>query len=428
MDLLYFVILISSLIFVHELGHFMFAKLFGVRVLTFSLGFGPKILRLRGRETEYCVGLLPLGGYVRMLESSKTDIVLPEDRHRTFESLALYKRVIVVLAGPMMNLVFPVILYFSVFIGDGPFLPPTVGGVLPDHSAYGLLRPGDRIMSVNGEDVGTFDEVKRIVARNPASLIRFKVFRDNKHVEVEVTSDEVVGGDELDGSLSAAQHQNLGLFERVGSVGIKSSAPAAVVGVRDANSPAYRAGLRSFDVTHIAGKRVRRYMDLEAELRDNQGETVPVTYMRPLPVDGALGGLANMSVYESGVVALTPLPSGPSLVARTGLEAADLYVAELPCLLPAYVSAISCSSSMATSFPHGRRSANGYGRSAIKHMSSSGFQPVTAGSVPASSRCAEKISQMNMARLSRATVLECRTGLRSRRSVRWSIPRLFVTP
>ena len=341
MDLLYFVILISSLIFVHELGHFMFAKLFGVRVLTFSLGFGPKILRLRGRETEYCVGLLPLGGYVRMLESSKTDIVLPEDRHRTFESLALYKRVIVVLAGPMMNLVFPVILYFSVFIGDGPFLPPTVGGVLPDHSAYGLLRPGDRIMSVNGEDVGTFDEVKRIVARNPASLIRFKVFRDNKHVEVEVTSDEVVGGDELDGSLSAAQHQNLGLFERVGSVGIKSSAPAAVVGVRDANSPAYRAGLRSFDVvTHIAGKRVRRYMDLEAELRDNQGETVPVTYMRPLPVDGALGGLANMSVYESGVVALTPLPSGPSLVARTGLEAADLYVAELPSDSPLFAAGL----------------------------------------------------------------------------------------
>src|SRR5690606_4742876 len=98
---------------------------------------------------------------------------------------------------------------------------------------------------------------------------------------------------------------------------------------------------RSFDVvTHIAGKRVRRYMDLEAELRDNQGETVPVTYMRPLPVDGALGGLANMSVYESGVVALTPLPSGPSLVARTGLEAADLYVAELPSDSPLFAAGL----------------------------------------------------------------------------------------
>ena len=78
MDLLYFVVLIGSLIFVHELGHFLFAKAFGVKVITFCLGFGPKILKLRGRETEYCIALIPLGGYVRMLESSKTDVVMPE--------------------------------------------------------------------------------------------------------------------------------------------------------------------------------------------------------------------------------------------------------------------------------------------------------------------------------------------------------------
>src|SRR5690606_29372412 len=142
MDLLYFVILVSSLIFVHELGHFLFAKAFGVKVLTFSLGFGPKVLRLRGRETEYCVGVLPLGGYVKMLEASKSDTVLPEDRRRTFESLPAFKRVLIVLAGPLMNIVFPVLLYFSVFVGDGPFLPPTVGVVLPGHPAEGKLFPG----------------------------------------------------------------------------------------------------------------------------------------------------------------------------------------------------------------------------------------------------------------------------------------------
>src|SRR5215510_14033504 len=110
MDAFYFIILTSSLVFVHELGHFMFAKAFGVKVITFSLGFGPKILRLRGRETEYCISLLPLGGYVRMLEASKSDVVLPEDKKRTFESLPVYKRLIVILAGPLMNIVFPVLL------------------------------------------------------------------------------------------------------------------------------------------------------------------------------------------------------------------------------------------------------------------------------------------------------------------------------
>ena len=80
MDLLYFVILVSSLIFVHELGHFLFAKAFGVKVLTFSLGLRAQgAASLRGRETEYCIAVLPLGGYVKMLEASKTEPWLPED-------------------------------------------------------------------------------------------------------------------------------------------------------------------------------------------------------------------------------------------------------------------------------------------------------------------------------------------------------------
>ena len=192
MDLLYFIILAGSLIFVHELGHFMVAKAFGVKVITFSLGFGPKVLRLRGRETEYCVGLFLLGGYVKMLEASKSDIVLPEDRHRTFESLPAYKRLLVVLAGPVMNLVFPVLLYFSVFVTDGPFLPPTVGIVLPGYPAEGKLIPGDRIMSADGQEIGTFDEFRRIVADNPGKPLRLKVFRNNKHTDVEILVQEKV--------------------------------------------------------------------------------------------------------------------------------------------------------------------------------------------------------------------------------------------
>jgi regulator of sigma E protease len=318
-DLLYFVILVSSLIFVHELGHFLFAKAFGVKVLTFSLGFGPKILRLRGRETEYCIGLLPLGGYVKMLEQSKTDIVLPEDRKRTFESLALYKRILVVLAGPMMNLIFPVLLYFAVFLGDGPFLPPTVGVVLPGHAAYGKLEPGDRVMAVNGESIGTFDELKRIVAKNPGKVIHFKVFRDEHYVNVDVTADETVLRKELD------------IVQHVGTVGIQPSAPAAVIGVPNPDSPAYRAGLRTFDViTYVAGRRVRRYMDLVKALKDNHGETVPVTYLRPIDMPNALGGLTDMAVFEAGVVALTPDPSGADFLGRTGIEVADLYAAIVP--------------------------------------------------------------------------------------------------
>jgi regulator of sigma E protease len=327
MDLFYFVILVSSLIFVHELGHFLLAKAFGVKVLTFSLGFGPKVLRLRGRETEYCVGVLPLGGYVKMLEASKSDAVLPEDKNRTFESLPAYKRVLIVLGGPVMNILFPVLLYFSVFVGDGPFLPPTVGVVLPGHPAEGKLFPGDRIMAVNGEEIGTFDELKRIVAKNPAKPIVFKVFRDYHHVEVEIVASETLATS----FFSDAEQSPLdNPEERIGTVGIQPSAPASVVGVV-AESPAYRAGLRTFDViTHVAGQRVDRYVDLEAELDNNRGETVPIAYLRPSEVPDALGGLAEMAVFEPGVVALTPLPQGQSVLERTGIELCDMYVSHVP--------------------------------------------------------------------------------------------------
>ncbi|MCA9647088.1 MAG: RIP metalloprotease RseP, partial [Myxococcales bacterium] len=319
MDLVYLIVLVSPLIFVHELGHFLFAKAFGVKVITFSLGFGPKILRIRGRETEYCIGLIPLGGYVRMLEATKNDIVLPEDRKRTFESLALYKRILVVLAGPVMNLVFPVLLYFSVYVSSGPFLPPTVGVVLPGHAAEGKLLPGDRIIAINGEEVGTFDEIKRIIHDNPGKPLRFKIFRDNKHTEVEVTAEETLERRELD------------MVERYGTVGIGPSAPAAVIGVPEPGSPAHRAGLRTFDlVTHVAGKPVRRYMDLELALSETSEQTVPITYMRPVDVPNALGGLADMAVYEAGVVALTPDPNGTDVLSKTGIESADLYAAYVP--------------------------------------------------------------------------------------------------
>src|SRR4029078_8915274 len=80
-DLLYFVLLISILIFIHESGHFAFAKIFGVKVITFSIGFGPQIFRIRGKETEYCIALFPLGGFVKMLEEAKgTEPILPEDK------------------------------------------------------------------------------------------------------------------------------------------------------------------------------------------------------------------------------------------------------------------------------------------------------------------------------------------------------------
>lgn len=318
MDLVYFAIVVSVLIFVHELGHFVFAKLFGVKVLMFSIGFGPKVLRLRGRETEYCVGVLPLGGFVKMLEENRQEQVLPEDKQRTFDAQSVWKRAIIVLAGPAMSLLFPVLLYVGVFAGESQFTPPTVGVVLPNHAAYGRLYPGDRVLEIDGVRISTFAELQRTVRKSPGKELELKVFRDNQHVDVTITPDERV------------TTRALGIVDRVGSIGIKPHRHAAVIGVLSNTSPAYRAGLRTFDViTEVRGQTVETYADLEKLIKDNRGETVPVTYLRPARVENALGQLGDIYVYESGLAALTPETTGADLTERTGMEIGVLYVADV---------------------------------------------------------------------------------------------------
>jgi regulator of sigma E protease len=318
MDLLYFIVLVSVLIFVHELGHFTMAKLFGIKVLKFSVGFGPNLLRLRGKETEYCVGIFPFGGFVTMLEESRGETVLPEDRRRTFEAQAIWKRFLVVIAGPVMNLVFPVLLYFCVFASDRLFVPPTIGVVIPGHPAEGKLLEGDRVLSVDDEEIGTFAELSVAMAKSPGREVKLKVFRNLSYVDVEVTPEEV------------QVTSGFGEIERVGRLFVLPHAPAAVIGIARPDSPAQRGGLRTFDLlTSIGGRPVKLFSDIEKIMADNRGETVPVTYLRPRFLDGALGGFADMAVFESGVAALTP-EQGDRLLTRTGIESADLYVAFVP--------------------------------------------------------------------------------------------------
>ena len=337
MDLVYFVLFISILIFIHELGHFVFAKLFGVKVLTFSIGFGPKILKVRGRETEYCIGLLPFGGFVKMLEEGKAEQpILPEEKHRTFESQALWRRVVIVLAGPAMNLVFPIALYTSVYLEDKEFLPPTVGAVFPGKPADGKLMSGDTILAVDGEPVTSFPDVQKAFAKRAGVTVRVEIERDAKNVEVAVTpSDEI----------EVLEPSELELYEHVGRVGIAPTFAVPVIGLPRTDSPAFRAGLRSFDrVTAVNGRKVDTFVDLARMLSTNKGDTVVITYVRPVTAPQALSGLADLAVLETGIATLAPKPreegaaprDGDSearakdVLDRTGIESAEMYAAFVP--------------------------------------------------------------------------------------------------
>ncbi|MFW6051087.1 MAG: RIP metalloprotease RseP [Myxococcota bacterium] len=320
MDVVYFIVLVGVLIFVHELGHFAWAKFFGVRVLRFSLGFGPRLFGIRRGGTDYVVSALPLGGYVKMLGESPHDVVTEEDAPRAFQSQPLWKRFVIVVAGPAMNLLFPLLLFFVAYAGDDAMVPSTVGTVYPHRPAEGRLLPGDRIVSIDGEPVHTFEEVARMVGARPDEPVVLGVDRGGRRMDVDITPARTRTVRELD------------RVDVLGRIGIQPFEPMAVVGVQRAGdgsggSPAAAAGLSTFDVVVSAGgEPVDRWSELERVLEGNPGASVPLTVLSPRPVHGALGGLADLAVYDPRVVQLTPEPGPGSAVLRAGLETADLYV------------------------------------------------------------------------------------------------------
>src|SRR3954465_3114571 len=125
------VILLGALILVHELGHFIFARLFDVKVLRFSLGFGPRLFGFTRGETEYRLSLVPLGGYVRLLGEDPSEAGSPIDRRRSPSDKPLWQRYAIVVAGPAFNLLLPLLIYFVHYTGQRTLLPPTIGSVLP---------------------------------------------------------------------------------------------------------------------------------------------------------------------------------------------------------------------------------------------------------------------------------------------------------
>jgi regulator of sigma E protease len=185
-----FLLLLGVIIFVHEGGHFLMAKLFDVKVLTFSLGFGPKIVAFKRGETEYRVSWLPLGGYVRL--GGET----PEDTTgdpRDFQAKPRWQRVLVYLAGPATNVVLAVLLVAVVLMLGFPVpflneIPPVVGSIEAGSPAAAAgLQPGDRVVEVKGKAVDNWEDVAMAILESPNVRVPLTVERDGKELDLAVT-------------------------------------------------------------------------------------------------------------------------------------------------------------------------------------------------------------------------------------------------
>ncbi|HET9452611.1 MAG TPA: RIP metalloprotease RseP [Aggregicoccus sp.] len=311
----YFILLLGVLVFVHELGHFLVAKWCGVKVVRFSIGFGPKLLSFTHGETEYQIALLPLGGYVKMVGEAQVqggeEDLSPEDQKRSLYAQSPWKRVAIFVAGAAFNLVFPVLVYFFVFVGSHQAVAPRVGSVEPGlpAAAAGLL-PGDRILAVDGEPVRSFEEMRTKLQPRYGQTIRLQVQRDERLFVAELTP---------------AKNVETNPIERVprGMIGIGPVARAPVVGV-PGGSAAEAAGLRSFDrVLTLNGKPVADEVALFELLEDAQGE-LKLTVQRMQPVEA--GGVSGQVPTVHGLS--VPRQPGEGYAAL-GAESAELYVARV---------------------------------------------------------------------------------------------------
>ncbi len=185
------VILLGIIIFVHELGHFLFAKLLGVRVLKFSLGFGPKLAGRKYGDTEYLISSIPLGGYVKMLGEEHAEELKEEEKPFAYNYQPVWKRFIIVFCGPLFNMIFALVIFFFVFLNGLPILLPEVGEVLNNSpAALSGLAKGDRVIEIEGVSIKQWDEMTTIIHKNPGKLLRFRIKRNSDTFDMSIVPEK----------------------------------------------------------------------------------------------------------------------------------------------------------------------------------------------------------------------------------------------
>ena len=182
------VFVFGILVTVHEFGHFITAKLTGMKVEEFSIGFGPKIYQQRDGETLYSLRMLPLGGYNKIAGMDPED---PEDLERGFNSKPVASRMLVILAGSLMNFILPVLIFFGIFLAFGMEVPenkPVLGQIIEGYpAAQSGLKEGDRILSINGQATDKWLDIRNSIADAGTKPIPFEIQRDKEKLTITVT-------------------------------------------------------------------------------------------------------------------------------------------------------------------------------------------------------------------------------------------------
>ncbi|MBN1932197.1 MAG: RIP metalloprotease RseP [Desulfobacterales bacterium] len=187
-NIIAFIIVLGVLIFFHELGHFLIARLFGVGVEKFSLGFGPRIFGKKIGVTDYRLSAIPLGGYVKMVGEEPDAEIDPADIPISFTHKHVLKRILIVAAGPFFNLLLALLIFFGIFLISGTFiLKPSIGEVKEGTPAYQVgLQNGDLITAIDDSTIETWEDMAKIVTESKGKILSIHIRRGEKSFVFDV--------------------------------------------------------------------------------------------------------------------------------------------------------------------------------------------------------------------------------------------------
>lgn len=303
-NLLAFIAAISILVAVHEYGHYLVGRWVGMKVLRFSIGFGrPVWTRIAGKDrTEYCISAIPLGGYVRFLDSREGPINA-EDEGRAFNQRPIPARLLVLLAGPAFNFIFAIVAYWALLAGGIMVLTPAVGSVTPEsYAATAGLRFGDKIVAVGDTDTSDWESTLVAILGEMVSDGRIPLTLESE-AGGRRTATIIVGDDRTRLTEPGV------LFD---GLGFQPWQPPAIVGEITDGGAAAAAGLAVGDrITAIDTEPVGNFNELRAVIGPRPNQEVSVEYVREgrtesvnvmlgeHDIDGETRGLLGIALSES---------------------------------------------------------------------------------------------------------------------------------
>ncbi len=326
-----FILVLIPLVIIHELGHFLFAKLFNVRADAFSIGFGPVLFAKKIGETDFRVSAIPLGGYVKLLGEDPTAELSAEDKTRALHQQAPWKRFFIFFGGPLFNFLWAIVVFMAMMAIGEPQISTKIGRILPDSTASkaGLVA-GDKITAIDGEAVFKLEDLAIKLSDKPAQNVVLKVEHDSQ------TRDLTIKTDSEEGFSVYGEKKQVGTID-----GFIPNARMTKVGISNPNSNAAKAGFVTGDeITAINGEKVSTYEELEArydawKLMSDMRTKSPVTFdvknssgEKKITVNFAKtysGNLANdFGIHSSELFIEQTMPDTPA--AKAGLKKADRLV------------------------------------------------------------------------------------------------------